>query len=207
MKGCQMPTKLIIPGLNGSGEGHWQDHWLKDDPDAILVSQADWAKPDIVEWTEAVEMALARHPGSILVAHSLGAVIAAGLATRPSRHLIKGALLVAPCDMLRASSLHPGQVVSRSVPIARLTFPSVLVASRNDPYMAYEAAVRLAARLGSDLVDLGHAGHINVASGYGRWKRGYRLAARLERHGYGMKSETGETIFETLAGLTARNSR
>lgn len=202
-----MPTKLIIPGLNGSGEGHWQDYWLQDDPDAVLVSQRDWSRPDFVEWTAEIEKALVRHPGSILVAHSIGAVIAAGLATRPSRHLVKGALLVAPCDLVKVSSLHPGSVSLRSMPVAKLPFPSLLVASRNDPYMPYERAVEYADALGSDLVDLGRAGHINIASGYGRWKRGYRLAARLDRHNYSDVAEPRQGFFETLLGISGRASR
>jgi outer membrane protein OmpA-like peptidoglycan-associated protein len=74
-----MSMKLIIPGLNGSGDGHWQNHWLQDDPDAVLVEQRDWHRPNLHEWTERVEKALARHPGSILIAHSIGAIVVAGL--------------------------------------------------------------------------------------------------------------------------------
>jgi predicted alpha/beta hydrolase family esterase len=205
-RGCSMPTKLIIPGLNGSGEGHWQDYWLQDDPDAILVQQRDWTRPDLAEWTSEIEKALSRHPGSIIVAHSIGAVIAAGLATRPSRHLVKGALLVAPCDLLRVNGIHPGSVSLRSMPAEKLPFPSLLVASRNDPYMPYDTAVQYADALGSDLVDLGRAGHVNIASGYGRWKRGYRLAARLDRHNYGNVSEPRTGFFEGLFGLGAKDS-
>jgi predicted alpha/beta hydrolase family esterase len=180
-----MPTKLIIPGLNGSGEGHWQDYWLKDDQDAVLVVQRDWARPDISEWVDRVERALARYPGSILIAHSIGTLVAANLATRTSRHLVKGALLVAPCDLARVDSLHPGAVEDwQGVPTKKLPFPSTVVASRNDPYMAFDDAKSFADRLGSDFIDLGRAGHINSASGYGRWRKGYRLAARLERHSY-----------------------
>jgi hypothetical protein len=196
-----MPTKLIIPGLNGSGEGHWQDYWLKDDPDAILVEQRDWSKPDLIEWMSKVEKALTQHPGSILIAHSIGAFIAASLATRPCRHLVKGALLVAPCDLMRVSSIHPGVVELRPMPTQILPFPSVLVASRNDPYMPFENAKAFADSLGSDFVDLGRAGHINIDSGYGRWRRGYRLAARLERHSYADGPQGKPGFFETLFGM------
>ncbi|UXN73868.1 alpha/beta hydrolase [Devosia sp. A8/3-2] len=37
----------------------------------------------------------------------------------------------------------------------------------------------LATARGSPLHDLGYAGHINIASGYGRWPAGYAPAARL----------------------------
>lgn len=180
-----MSMKLIIPGLNGSGDGHWQNHWLQDDPDAVLVEQRDWHRPNLHEWTERVEKALARHPGSILIAHSIGAIVVAGLGLRSARHLVKGALLVAPCDLGLVQSLHPGALQSsQTLPFKQLPFPSTVVASRDDPYMSFEGAAALAETLGSELVDLGRAGHINIASGYGRWKKGYRLAARLERHTY-----------------------
>lgn len=196
-----MRTKLIIPGLNGSGEGHWQDHWLRDDPDAILVEQRDWSRPDLIEWTSRLETALAQHPGSILVAHSIGAYVAANLATRPSRHLVKGALLVAPVDPFRVNSLHPGSVELRPTKGGPLPFPSILVASRDDPYMGFEDARAYAHSLGSDFIDLGLAGHINIDSGYGRWKKGYRLAARLERHSYLDGSQSKPGFLETLFGL------
>lgn len=180
-----MTTKLIVPGLNGSGEGHWQDHWLRDDPEAVLVEQRDWRRPDIYEWIERVEKALVRHPGSILIAHSVGAVVAASLGSRTSRQLVKGALLVAPCDLGRVQSLHPGVLRNtHDMRFRALPFPSMVVASRNDPYMAYDDVRHFSEVLGSDFLDLGQAGHINPASGYGRWKKGYRLAARLERHSY-----------------------
>jgi predicted alpha/beta hydrolase family esterase len=30
-------TILIVPGLDGAGPGHWQDWWLNNDPNAVLV--------------------------------------------------------------------------------------------------------------------------------------------------------------------------
>ena len=40
-----MTATLIIPGLYGSGEGHWQRYWLRDRPDSVLVEQDDWDDP------------------------------------------------------------------------------------------------------------------------------------------------------------------
>jgi predicted alpha/beta hydrolase family esterase len=41
--------------------------------------------------------------------------------------------------------------------------------------MGFDRASHLAQSWGADLVDLGHAGHINVASGFGPWPRGKTL--------------------------------
>ena len=43
-----MVKRLIVPGLEGSGEGHWQRWWLTQDPDARIVEQDDWHRPDFV---------------------------------------------------------------------------------------------------------------------------------------------------------------
>lgn len=40
-----MAKTLIIPGLFGSGAGHWQRHWLDDQQQATLVEQDDWDHP------------------------------------------------------------------------------------------------------------------------------------------------------------------
>jgi predicted alpha/beta hydrolase family esterase len=174
-----MAKTLIIPGLNGSGYGHWQRYWLADDPNSILVEQPDWARPDLEEWRANVESALQRHPGAILIAHSFGALVVASLAGRASAADVGGALLVAPCDPDRARRMHPGVIGEAEIASSRTSFASTLVGSRNDPYMSLAKAADFAAGLGADFVDLGHAGHVNVASGFGRWARGYRLAQAL----------------------------
>lgn len=56
-----------------------------------------------------------------------------------------------------------------------MDIPTTVVASRNDPWMGHGRAAHLAKAWGSDLVDLGHAGHINVASGFGPWAKGKAL--------------------------------
>jgi predicted alpha/beta hydrolase family esterase len=178
-----MSTRLIIPGLNGSGPGHWQHHWLKDDVDAVLVEQRDWARPDLGEWLIQLELALRAHPGATLVAHSFGALVAANLAGRPSASLVGAALLVAPCDPDLVRSRHPGVVGAAALPCARASFPTLILGSRNDPYMRFVDAKALAEKLNGGFVDLGHAGHVNIDSGHGRWPAGYRLARRLERGG------------------------
>ena len=50
----------------------------------------------------------------------------------------------------------------------------------NDPYMNPEELARTAANWGSDLVNLGSVGHINIAAGFGRWPQGYALFDRLK---------------------------
>lgn len=172
------PT-LIIPGLHGSGEGHWQRFWLDDTQNARMVEQDDWDNPEEKRWMARLEAAIIDQPGSVLVAHSLGSILAARLAQSPVAHLVAGAFLVAPADIERTGKLNERDYEFGSLPTDRLPFPSIVVASRDDIYMSLQMAHDLAKSWGSTVVDLGYAGHVNIASGYGRWPESYRLSASL----------------------------
>ncbi|KOF13337.1 lipoprotein [Ensifer adhaerens] len=174
-----MAKTLIIPGLFGSGAGHWQRHWLDDQPRAALVEQDDWDHPVLERWREALEQAILRHGVVDVVAHSLGCILVASLARRPLARQIRSALLVAPCDLDVTERRHPGSIEFGAMPEQPLPFPSLIVGSLNDPYMSFDRLRHISTRWGSRLVDLGHAGHINVASGFGRWSRGYDLLTVL----------------------------
>jgi predicted alpha/beta hydrolase family esterase len=50
-----------------------------------------------------------------------------------------------------------------------LPFPSIVVASRNDPIRGFEQVRDLALAWGSRLVDAGEVGHLSPANGYGTW--------------------------------------
>ncbi|MGB3877003.1 MAG: alpha/beta hydrolase [Shinella zoogloeoides] len=172
---------LILPGLNGSPEGHWQRHWARDNPESRVVEQYDWACPDRGRWLEE----LARQVEMIgrdvwLVGHSLGCVLAAHFAESPLAARIRGALLVAPCDLDATETLHPCIVRFGAMPLRRLPFPTLVVGSLNDPYMPLDRLRRTARAWGSDLIDIGAAGHINVASGFGRWAAGHDFLELLK---------------------------
>ncbi|WP_082666003.1 alpha/beta hydrolase [Aureimonas sp. AU4] len=175
-----MIQTLIVPGLNGSPEGHWQHFWAHEDAGAELVDQEDWARPRLTDWLHALEARIAASaPGVILVAHSLGCALVGALSQRPSASHVGGALLVAPADVSSLTRSHPTAAdfdvgTSRTLP-----FASIVVASRNDPFMKFERAEEHAGIWGSALIDLGAAGHINIGSGYGRWPDAAILAEGL----------------------------
>jgi hypothetical protein len=62
-----------------------------------------------------------------------------------------------------------------------LPFPSILVASHNDPYMPFERSRTLAQIWGSQFADAGETGHINAQSGLGDWTFGRFLLTRLAK--------------------------
>lgn len=173
---------LIVPGWTNSGPDHWQTHWQRLNPDYHRVRQRDWDHPDPAEWIAALESAVNEIDGRlVVVAHSLGCIAVAkwiATASLGNRSKISGAFLVAPSDVDRldvAETLRPW----RPVPTTTLPFPTLLVASRSDEYLAFARAQDLASAWGSDLVDAGEAGHLNTAAGYGPWPEGHRWLVKF----------------------------
>lgn len=179
-------TILVLPGLHGSGPGHWQRRWLDEVEDTVLVEQDDWDKPDLEKWLRRATAAVAANPGAFLAGHSLGSVLAVHLAARRPDLPIAGLLLVAPADVDRHAAL--GRHIARfaPLPVVPLGRPAIVVASRNDPWMAIDRARVLADMWEAGFVDAGRTGHINADSGLGAWPEGLALVDRLRRMGGGM---------------------
>lgn len=176
------PLILTVPGLGNSGPAHWQTRWEEERSDIQRVELGLWDRPQRNAWVNQLNLAI-RNAGRpvILVAHSLGCHAVAWWAQmeQPAYgNPVVGALLVAPAEVdshpadARVTAFHP-------TPIGLLPFPSVLVASRNDPYIHFERALRLGIFWGSTVVDAGNAGHINADSGLEDWVYGQRLLDRL----------------------------
>jgi hypothetical protein len=65
------------------------------------------------------------------------------------------------------------------MPLVRLPFPSIVVASTDDPYVTVDRATAFATAWGSRLTLVERAGHLNSASGLGDWPLGYALLETL----------------------------
>lgn len=176
------PTILLVPGLDNSGPTHWQSLWERQWLNCHRVDMGNWHTPNRNAWVNRLNLAIRQTEGPIvLVAHSLGCHAVAWWAAleRPrAGGKVAGALLVAPPEVDNA----PGDPRLNSfAPSARgvLPFPSLLVSSRDDPYISPDRAYRLASFWGADHVDAGRAGHINADSDLGDWPFGQRLLARL----------------------------
>jgi predicted alpha/beta hydrolase family esterase len=170
---------LILPGWQNSGPEHWQSRWEAQHA-FQRVDQHDWMRPQRGDWIARLEDVILGLDGPVvLVAHSLGCILAAAWAqVSRSTGRVQGALLVAPGDTEREELR---ELLPTWSPIARqrLPFPSTLVGSRNDPYCRFERAQGLAESLGSHFIDLGERGHINSESGLGDWPEGLGLLNRF----------------------------
>jgi predicted alpha/beta hydrolase family esterase len=174
-----LPAVLVLPGYQDSGPEHWQTLWERTHPGLRRVVQRDWEDPERDEWVAALDRAIAAAGGPVvLVGHSLGALTAIHWAAR-HRGPVRGALLVAPPDVERPDFLPmPGFA---PIPLGPLPFPSIVVASADDPFTRLERARHFARCWGSEFVDLGRAGHVNAAAGFGPWPAGEALLDRLRR--------------------------
>ena len=170
---------LIIPGYTNSGPDHWQSRWQARLSTARRVEQSEWSKPVCADWMAAVAGAVnASTRPPVLVAHSLG-VAAAVQAISQFRKPVAGAFFVAPPDVAN-KEIRPRHLMTFGpYPRDPLPFPSIVVASRNDPFCGFDVAEDIAGAWGSLFIDAGEAGHLNAASGYGPWPEGTMLFAKF----------------------------
>ena len=178
-------TFVLVPGLRDHVEEHWQTHLQKELSRAVTVPPLEQDKLSRAARVNALAETLEGVEGAVvLVAHSAGAIATvywAGQCKRP----VRGALLATPSNL--EESLPQGyptleQLQSNGwtpIPRARLPFPAIIAASRNDPLARFEWSERMAADWGGSLVDLGEVGHLNPASGHGRWGGVHHLLREL----------------------------
>lgn len=167
---------VILPGIGGSGELHWQTLWESADPRCRRFQPTDWEKPVLTDWIDALDRAIgAASRPPLLVAHSLACLLVAHWQqTSPAQ--IAGAFLVAVPNP--QSQAFPVAAASFADPPAgKLRFPSLIIASANDPYGTVDYARGRASQWGSGIVEVEELGHINEASRLGDWPMGKALLA------------------------------
>lgn len=185
-------TVVIVPGLRGPTPEHWQERYAARVERAVTVpfpDRSDWH--DLAVRTRLLAETVAAADGPvILMAHSAGVLtVAHWVASRepadPAVGKVAGAVLATPPDFGVAwpePHPRPSELAAAGwepIPRGRLPFPSVLAASRTDPLARYRTTAGLAEVWGSRLEDLGDAGHLNPASGYGEWRLVSDLVAEV----------------------------
>jgi len=63
----------------------------------------------------------------------------------------------------------------QALPLTALPFPNIVLASTDDPYCAIDRAEYFAKEWGSQFVNMGDLGHINVESNIGEWPNGRNI--------------------------------
>lgn len=172
MRSCSKstwPPRLVTaPGLHGSEGAHWQTWLERQFARALRVEQDDWDAPHVERWAQKVRDLLARERGPfVIAAHSFGCLATAHALAQAAQTRaadVVGVLFVAPANPRKFA--FAGDFDAR-----RLNVPSIVVGSESDPWMTLADAREFAQRLGSAFVNLGDAGHINTAAGYGPWPR------------------------------------
>lgn len=165
---------IILPGIGGSGQSHWQTRWENKNPQMRRFRPSDWDLPDLTDWMSALDRAIsAATSPPLLVAHSLACLLVAHW-QHVSALPVAGAFLVAVPDL--ESDLFPTEANSFANPPARkFRFPSLIVASANDPYGTVNYSRQRSRQWGSGIVEIGSFGHINGQSGLEDWPYGMSL--------------------------------
>jgi len=173
---------LIVPRIGGPDQGDWPSRWAAKLSTARFVMACGGQARTAEAWREAIHKAAreATRP-ALFVGHGVGAAAIAQAAQALAVADVRGAFLVAPPD---EAGLRRAAGEDWRLPRLRLPWPSLVIASRNDPDGACDAVAALAADWGAEMIDAGFAGGLDAASGHGPWPEGLmRLAAFMKTLG------------------------
>lgn len=175
----KMTHYFIVPGLGNSGPEHWQTYFEKSGDNFFRIDQKEWDAPVCEEWVETMHEKISAFDLAtvVLVGHSLGCTAIANWAAKYDRQ-IKGALLVAPSDLEAPQYTFPATGFA-PIPLTKINFRTIVVASENDIWVSLERARFFADHWGSEFLNIGNAGHINVASGHTNWDEGLAILKTL----------------------------
>jgi predicted alpha/beta hydrolase family esterase len=179
-------TVVLVPGLRGHVEDHWQTRLAASLPGARMVTPLGRTNAGLRARVTMLDHVVQQVAGPvILVAHSAGVLVTVHWAAQYSPTRVVGALLATPpvlatelppeypsIDELRAHGWLP-------IPRQPLPFPSIVAASSDDPLGNPVRLRSLAASWGSRVHDLGAVGHLNPASGFGDWPEAVELIDQL----------------------------
>lgn len=165
---------LILPCRDNSGPDHWQTHWQHGLPNMTRVEQDEWISPRYEPWPARLDeyVANAARP-VVLISHSLGTSLTMRWAPSCDASKVAGAFMVAPSDR-GPDDIWPEATRNGFAPMVleRFPFPATVLASRNDPYVAFERAQHFAEAWGARLVDMGQSGHMGNSDALGLWPEG-----------------------------------
>ena len=180
------PTVVLVPGLRGHVEDHWQTRLAATLPNARIVPALGRTTASLLARVILLDRIVEDVEGPVvIVAHSAGVLVTVHWAGLYRGSKVVGALLATPPDL--AAELSPAYPSIRQlrdhgwlpIPHRPLPFPSILAASSDDPLGSPVRVAALARAWGSRWHPLGPVGHLNPASGFGDWPEAGRLIDAL----------------------------
>lgn len=164
---------IIVPGVGGSNEHHWQS-WIEKRLSHVTRVEQNWDQPILNQWVDQwINVIQSTDLPVQVIAHSFGCLTSiAALAEHPTiQHRIKKLILVAPANPIRFSETGFAHTEAESFfeyfKQIQITVLSIMLISENDPWLEYEDAKYFAEIWKIPYVNLGKVGHINVDAGFG----------------------------------------
>jgi uncharacterized protein len=186
-------TVVLVPGLRGHVENHWQTRLAATLPNTRTVRPLGRDESSLSARVALLDEVVRDVEGPVvLVAHSAGVLVTVHWAADYTGTSVVGALLATPPAF--AAELPPeypsvGELLENGwLPIPRrpLPFASILATSTNDVLGNPVRLRALANAWGSREHSLGAVGHLNPASGFGEWPGATSLIEELTA---GIRSE------------------
>ena len=174
---------LLVPGRGNSNEFHWMSAWAGAIPNSTRLLQANWEKPDPADWIARLDAAILATPRRVvIVGHSLAVATTvkwADAASTTKLAKVAGAFLVSPTNVEDPDPSFDTVRPFAPMPMRPLPFPTLVLASRNDPRVTFTRAADCASAWGAELVDVGELDHIGNAMRLGIWPEGLIHLGRL----------------------------
>jgi predicted alpha/beta hydrolase family esterase len=165
---------LILHGLDGSGEGHWQP-WLAErltaaGEDVAFPDLPDPSDPEPAAWEAAIQSELASDHEAVVICHSLACLAWLRIAAAADGLRAARVLLVAPpCRDDVAPVARFLDHGASAVDLGQAAQSTLLICSDQDPYCPAGAIAVYGEPLEIESRLMRGAGHINPESGYGPW--------------------------------------
>ena len=179
-------TVVLVPGLRGHVEDHWQTRLANRLPGAWTVPPLGRTEPSLQIRIRLLEHIVEDVDGPVvIVAHSAGVLATVHWAATWTGTKVVGALLATPPAF--AAPLppeYPSIAELRGhgwlpVPRRPLPFPSIVASSDDDPLGNPLRLRAMANAWGSRFHSLGAVGHLNPSSGFGDWPEAEELIDQL----------------------------
>lgn len=204
------PLVLLVPDVDCDNATYWQRHWADSRIDCSIVDMGASYRPDRNSWITRLDQAT-RCAGApvLLVGHGVGALAIAWWASLCGQEIestVVGALLIGPTDPAMANDRERMQSFA-PLPHTILPFPSLVVASENDPAVSIDRAFSIARQWGSGFARFGACGHFGIADGLDEWDQGEQLLdAFIDLIEPGQPALGGAEI-DMMSGLVAQSRR